>query len=140
MDIRFPEGCMMIKGPYPFALGVALLLTLGANARAQTTPDLLKTINAVGKEGAGNAEATKAETHHAAGAAAAALKEYQAALAASLDVEQIKRIAKKVKELGGAEVDLTRRLGFLTQWQVIGPFDNSAGAGFHKAFAPEKGV
>lgn len=32
---------------------------------------------------------------------------------------------------------LTDTLGFLTDWQVIGPFDNEQGSGFHRVFPPE---
>jgi hypothetical protein len=247
---------MMIKGSFPFALGVALLLTPGANARAQTTPELLQTIKSVGKEGAGSAAAGKALTELTRRGPAALLETLAAmkgaspvatnylraaaehifddaqankqplptrdldtfvrnhandqnarrlayelvvrlnpnarasylkgmlddpspelrrdavdfllvdlerlekalqgkddaflkqhapktlgrALEKSLDVKQIQRIAKAIKERGGAEVDLTKRLGFITEWQVIGPFDNSAAKGFHKTYAPEKGV
>lgn len=241
----------MSKGPFSFALGVALLLTLGANVRAQTTPDLLKTIRAVGKEGTGNEAATRAvaeltkrgpavlldtlaamkdaspvatnylraaaetifdnarsakkplpskeldvflsveENDHNARRLAYellvrldpekrevylhfliddpspeirreaidhllanlekeekskpdgkqfALKTLRQALGIARDVNQIKRIAKSIKERGGEEVDLTKRLGFITRWQLIGPFDNSGDKGFHKTYEPEKRV
>jgi hypothetical protein len=250
----------MIKGPLPFALGVALLLTSGANARAQTTPELLRTIKAVGKEAAGNdaaaramAELTgrgpavlldtlaamkdaspvatnylRAAAEHVFDTAQAAkqplpVKQLDAFLLdrqndanarrlafellvridpekrsdylkgmlndpapelrrdavdhllqpverlylkwahpqgppdhgsvkesarqvlekaqdASLDVSQIKRINAWNKKFMLKEVDLTTRLGFITQWQVIGPFDNSGEKGFHATYAPEKGV
>jgi hypothetical protein len=55
------------------------------------------------------------------------------------DRDQAQQIAKKLKALG-EEVDLTKHFGFITRWQVIGPFDNRDGKGFHTSFAPEKGV
>ena len=33
---------------------------------------------------------------------------------------------------------LTRRLGYITAWRVVGPFDNEGRAGFARAFAPEE--
>ncbi len=66
--------------------------------------------------------------------AAAAL--YQQALGFARDGDQVEVITKALKDLG-RKVDLVQRLGFLTRWQVIGPFDNAGGAGFEKVFTPE---
>lgn len=51
--------------------------------------------------------------------------------------EQIQRIAK---HLEGSEkkVDLLKLFGFISQWQVVGTFDNMGQAGFNVAYAPEK--
>jgi len=40
----------------------------------------------------------------------------------------------------GEPVDLTAQFGFITRWKLIGPFDNSGGAGFQTAYPPEKNV
>jgi hypothetical protein len=68
-----------------------------------------------------------------------ATRTFQKALAAARDLEQVKLIAKQLKDLG-VPVDLTKQLGFVTHWSVIGPFDNSGGAGYFKTFPPERGV
>jgi hypothetical protein len=68
-----------------------------------------------------------------------ARKAYRKALEAARDIDQVKLIAGRLKGLG-QEVDLTRRFGFLTEWMIVGPFDNSGGAGYSKVFPPEKGV
>jgi hypothetical protein len=34
-------------------------------------------------------------------------------------------------------VDLQKVFGWVTRWKLIGPFDNTGGAGFAKAYAPE---
>jgi hypothetical protein len=70
---------------------------------------------------------------------AAAVAAYRKALAAARDRDQVERIARALKPLGIA-VDLTKQFGFLTTWQLIGPFDNGGGVGFGKAFPPEKAV
>jgi hypothetical protein len=64
---------------------------------------------------------------------------YRKALAAARDRDQVEQIAKRLKDLK-APVDLTRHFGFITRWQLIGPFDNTAGQGFKKAFPPETRV
>ena len=61
------------------------------------------------------------------------------ALDAARDVDQIKEITAALRKAGEA-VDLQRQFGFLVDWQVIGPFDNSAGAGFAAVFPPEQGI
>ena len=37
-------------------------------------------------------------------------------------------------------VDLPKHFGFLRQWQVIGPFDNTGREGFQTVFPPEKEI
>jgi hypothetical protein len=63
---------------------------------------------------------------------------YQHALKFARDRDQVQDLARKLKKLG-VEVDLTKQFGYLTRWQVVGPFDNSGGTGFHKTYPPEKG-
>ena len=60
----------------------------------------------------------------------------QRALDASRDVDQIEDIVEQLEEMG-VEVDLPRHFGFLMDWKVIGPFDNTDRAGFDQVFPPE---
>jgi hypothetical protein len=69
-------------------------------------------------------------------AAAAALRK---AFAAACDRDQVERIAKQLQALGVA-VNLTEHFGFIRDWLLVGPFDNSDGVGYHTAFPPEKAV
>jgi hypothetical protein len=64
---------------------------------------------------------------------------YQRALDAVRDEDQTKVIAAALKELS-VSVDLPRHFGFLTKWQVIGPFDNTERKGYETAFPPEKEI
>lgn len=61
------------------------------------------------------------------------------ALAAVRDEDQTKTVAAALKKLG-VDVNLPRHFGFLTRWQIIGPFDNSERKGFDSVFAPETGI
>src|SRR5690606_10151577 len=54
---------------------------------------------------------------------------YSAALASARDVSQIRQIAAALKK-AGQQVDLPRHFGFLMQWKVIAPFDNTGRKGF----------
>jgi hypothetical protein len=64
---------------------------------------------------------------------------YLKALDAVRDEDQTKLIAEELKKLG-VTVNLPRHFGFLTKWQVIGPFDNTGRKGFETVFPPEKEV
>jgi len=55
------------------------------------------------------------------------------------DEDQTKLIAGELRKLS-VPVDLPKHFGFLMQWQVIGPFDNSERKGFETVFAPEKEI
>ena len=68
-----------------------------------------------------------------------AKKAYQEALSVARDEDQTKIVSEALKKLG-VDVDIPKHFGFLTQWQVIGPFDNTKGAGFQTAFPPETEV
>lgn len=69
----------------------------------------------------------------------AATKLYREAFANVREVEQTKQLAAKLKELGET-VDMPTRMGFVVDWRLIGPFDNSQDLGWDKAFEPEKKV
>lgn len=64
---------------------------------------------------------------------------YRQALTHARDRDQVTLVAERLKKLG-AEIDLTKHHGFLTRWQLVGPFDNRGGAGFAAVYPPEKGV
>jgi hypothetical protein len=68
-----------------------------------------------------------------------AIDAYKKALTAVRDEDQTKVIAAELKKLG-VKVDLPRHFGFLTKWQVIGPFDNTERKGFDAVFPPEQSV
>ncbi|NBQ23336.1 MAG: hypothetical protein EBU26_03555 [Verrucomicrobia bacterium] len=55
------------------------------------------------------------------------------------EVEQIRWIADQLATLG-AEINVARLLGMLTDWQVIGPFHNKDRSGFDTVFPPEIGL
>lgn len=61
---------------------------------------------------------------------------YQKALLAARDEKQLKQIAAALEELGES-VDLPGVMGFLKEWRVIGPFDNTGLAHFETAYPPE---
>ena len=69
----------------------------------------------------------------------AAIAVLQKAIASVRDADQVDAVAAKLKELG-QPVDLRRVFGWVTHWQLIGPFDNTGGTGFEKAYPPEVSI
>ncbi len=61
---------------------------------------------------------------------------YHQALTAARDEDQIKPIAKKLRDLGET-VDLPTHFGFLMDWKLIAPFTNAEGIGHSTIYPPE---
>jgi len=68
-----------------------------------------------------------------------AVAQYQTAIKSARDVDQVEDIAKELKKLG-SPVSLPGVFGWVSDWKVIGPFDNKDRAGFEKVFPPEQGI
>ena len=66
-----------------------------------------------------------------------AKKAYQKALKAVRDEDQTKTVAEALRKMGET-VDLPKHFGFITRWEVIGPFDNTERKGFEAQYGPEK--
>lgn len=62
---------------------------------------------------------------------------YRKALSGATDSDLVKKISRSLKKLGD-EVDLVQHFGFLTNWRIVGPFDNRDFIGFDKSYAPEE--
>lgn len=68
-----------------------------------------------------------------------AIKLYREALAGAVDEDQVKSIVTPLREMN-EQVDLQKHFGFLTEWHLVGPFDNTGMKGFDVAYPPEKGI
>jgi hypothetical protein len=64
---------------------------------------------------------------------------YRQALNAARDAAQVSAISARLRELGHS-VNVTQVFGFLTNWHLIGPFDNTAKQGFEAVYPPETGL
>lgn len=61
------------------------------------------------------------------------------ALGAARDEDQVRALAAQLKDLG-RKPDLPRHFGFIMDWKMIGPFDNTARKGFEEVFPPEREI
>ena len=73
------------------------------------------------------------------GSDAAKLKQYQRVLGFARDKSQILECVAAVKELGHT-IELAKHFGYVTDWQVIGPFDNTGGKGLDVVYPPEEQI
>ena len=65
--------------------------------------------------------------------------EFERGLSGAVDGDQVATIAKALGDLD-EEVNLVAHFGLLTNWQLIGPFDNKGGVGFAAVYPPEEKV
>jgi hypothetical protein len=66
-----------------------------------------------------------------------ATKLFSQAFHGARDEDQIKALAKKLKDLGQT-IDLPKHFGFLMNWKLIAPFNNSERKGFDTVYPPEQ--
>lgn len=64
---------------------------------------------------------------------------YKILLTQARDVDQVDEIVKALRKMGDT-VEVAKVFGFLTEWKVVGPFDNAGGKGFAAIYPPELGV
>jgi hypothetical protein len=64
---------------------------------------------------------------------------FQQALNSARDARQIDDIAQQLGKLG-QPVDTLKLFGFLTEWKIIGPFDNRGRKGFDAVYPPEQKI
>ena len=81
----------------------------------------------------------RAETLLGDGKKDAGVVAYKKAFTAARDVDQIKACEEKLSNLGQS-VDVPVHFGFLMEWKLVAPFDNTDKGGFDIAYAPEKKV
>jgi len=74
-----------------------------------------------------------------AGNKAEAIKRYRLAFENAREIEQANKAAAALLD-HEIEVSVARHLGFLTDWQLIGPFDAKGAMGFKLSYPPEESV
>ena len=68
-----------------------------------------------------------------------AIATYRKLMSAARDDDQVNKIRKRLKELG-VEIDLPRHFGYVTKWNLVGPFDNTDERGLEIAYPPEREI
>ncbi|MAG92296.1 MAG: hypothetical protein CMJ48_00880 [Planctomycetaceae bacterium] len=68
-----------------------------------------------------------------------AVAELRKALSGATDQDQVSAIAKSLETLK-VEIDIPQHFGFLTNWKIVGPFNNRDKVGFATVYPPEKKI
>jgi hypothetical protein len=115
------------------------LLEIDPAASARIIPGMLHDPAAELRRDAVAVVIKEADEQMARGDRSAALVTYARALSAARDRDQVMPVVKSLKGLG-IHVDTAAQFGFLRQWVLVGPFDNTGKAGFPVAYPPESRV
>jgi hypothetical protein len=124
------------RGPRSRRLAYELIAAVDAKAEGRLIPGLIDDPSLELRRDAVALAIAAAEKVPAGDDKTAAVAAWRKAFVSSRDLDQIKLTSDKLKGLG-EKVDLPRHFGFLTQWQLIGPFDNKQTKGFDVAYPPE---
>jgi tetratricopeptide (TPR) repeat protein len=68
-----------------------------------------------------------------------ARKLFQQALSHVRDRDQVESTVAALRKLG-EPIDLARQFGFITNWKLIGPFENAGNVGWAREYPPEKAI
>ncbi|MCD8535264.1 MAG: hypothetical protein LR011_10965 [Verrucomicrobia bacterium] len=68
-----------------------------------------------------------------------AIETYQRALRSARDIDQLETIVRELNQLG-QDISIAQAFGFILDWNIIGPFENSNRDGYDAVFPPEKSI
>lgn len=127
------------QAPRARRLAYELLLSSDPQAEGRVIPGLLTDPSPELRRDAVAYHLAEADELKNAGQAEPAKAAYQKALAGAIHDDQVQKIVAALKEYG-VEVDLQKHFGFLTDWKIVGPFDNRGMKGFEAVYPPEDAV
>ena len=141
-SLPISELVELIKHPQqhdPFARGLAFELLRRADPQRakKIAPSLLHDPNPDLRRLAVARAIADAESLADRGQHSRAADAYHRALSGAIDRDQVTAIREALQRHDIA-VDLPRHFGFITNWRIIGPFDNTNYAGFDQTYPPEK--
>ncbi len=119
------------------AVAFDILLRRAPEEAAKLTPQLIEDPSAQLRRHPVAKLTEEGEAVLAKGDKEAAAGLFQKALDGARDEDQIKPLAKHLRDLGKT-VDLPGHFGFLMHWKVIAPFNNAERKGFDEVYPPEQ--
>jgi hypothetical protein len=131
------EKFVLDRSQWPRARRIAFewLERVDETARERLIPTMLDDPSLELRREAVAAQVERAKTLEGEQAVAA----YRAAFDAARDLDQLKDCAAALKKLD-QPADMAEQLGFITDWHLIGIFDNKDRAGYAKVFPPEEEI
>lgn len=127
------------QSPRARRLAYELLAGIDSSAEERLIPGLLNDPSLELRRDAVSLAIAQAGELEEAGKNKDAAKRYLVAFTASRSLDQIKTTSEKLRELN-QKFDLPKHMGFVLDWNLVGPFDNTDKKGFDEAYPPEKGV
>ena len=125
------------RSPEARRLAYEWLVKVDATASDRLIPGMLNDASPEFRRDAVERLISQATKAHEASDKSEETKLLQQALSGAIDDDQVKAVVKSLRELGET-VDLKKHFGFLTEWSLIGPFDNVGLKGFDIAYPPER--
>ena len=141
LPIAALEGFLADTSQAPRARRLAYELIAGVDSSAEQRliPGLLHDPSLELRRDAVTLALKNAAQAEAAGKKSAAVETYAKAFEAARELDQIKETSKKLRDYE-RPVDVPGHMGFVMDWHLIGPFDNTDKQGFDVAYPPEKQI
>ncbi|MCA9120545.1 MAG: hypothetical protein H6822_14060 [Planctomycetaceae bacterium] len=127
------------QSPRARRLAYELIASVDASAEERLIPGLLNDPSLELRRDAVALALKSAAAAEQAGEKDEAARIYAEAFAATRELDQIKEVTKKLREFE-QQVDVPRHMGFVLDWHLIGPFDNTGMRAFDVAYPPEKEI
>ncbi|WP_417391550.1 hypothetical protein [Gimesia sp.] len=133
------EAFVLDKSKHPRArrLAYETLIKVDPEATDRIIPGMINDASVTLRRDAVQRLIDEAKALEKAGKKDEAKQIYQQALSGATDDDQVKVIVKPLRSLG-EKIDLQKHFGFLSNWKIIGPFDNTGRKGYDTAYAPEE--
>ncbi|EDL56031.1 hypothetical protein, partial [Gimesia maris] len=125
------------KNPRARRLAYETLIKVDPDATDRIIPGMINDASVTLRRDAVKRLIDEAKALEKAGKKDQAKQIYQQALSGATDDDQVKAIVKPLRALG-EKIDLQKHFGFLSDWKIIGPFDNTERKGYDTAYAPEE--
>ena len=125
------------RSPEARRLAYEWLIKVDETATDRLIPEMLNDASPEFRRDAVGRLIAEANRAHEANDKDAETKLLHKALTGAIDDDQVKSVVKPLREMGEV-IDLQKHFGFVTEWNLIGPFDNAGLKGFDIAYPPEK--
>ncbi len=127
------------KNPRARRLAYETLIKVDSAATDRIIPRMINDASVTLRRDAVQRLITEAKELEKANKKEQAKKVFQKALSGATDSDQVKTIVKPLRNLG-EKIDLQKHFGFLSEWMIVGPFDNRDKKGYDAVYAPEEKI
>ncbi|MEO8497419.1 MAG: hypothetical protein ABI614_20300, partial [Planctomycetota bacterium] len=127
------------QAPRARRLAYELIAGIDPSAEQRLIPGLLNDPSLELRRDAVTLALKNAAAEEEAGKKSEAVETYAKAFAAARELDQIKEASTKLRAFE-RQVDVPSHMGFVMDWHLMGPFDNTGNKGFDVAYPPEQQI